>query len=259
MHRINYNEDHLPFSDLEKIGLAANGQLLLNIDDLKALLSGRRTGMLHLHDLQDENIRIKSMDAKISLMPNKDGKMDLLIHPIYRKAQTPDYLDAGEAESLQKGDVASLLKITIDNHGNKKELLVEYDPETREFIVSDSEKILVPDMVNNEFLTEAQKKKYRKGEEVELADGTTFNYSATDIHGIRANKIALVASVLIDGGLSYMLYKGLNAIFNKKRDPVKAETLSRGYYSAVSDIEDQRPDSRNKQDQTGNRTIQRRR
>jgi hypothetical protein len=242
MHLVYYNENDLPIKDLETIGLAAGGQLLLNVDDLKALLSGRRTGLLQLHDLEAENIKINSLDAKISLQQGKDGKVNLLIHPIYRKAVTPDFLDDNEARLLQKGEVANLLKVTTDDKGNKKELLVEFDPETKEFIVSDTEKILAPDMVNNEFLTPAQKEKYRKGKEVELADKTIFSYSAIDAHGIRANKIALVASILIDGGLSYMLYKGLNALFNKKQQPKVAEKLSPGYYNAIADIENQRPD-----------------
>jgi hypothetical protein len=240
MNLVNYHEDDLPIKDLETIGLAAGGQLLFNVDDLKALLSGRRTSLLELHDLEAENVKIKSINAKISLQPNKQGKIDLLIHPIYRKAVTPDFLDDNEAQQLQKGEVASLLKITLDNHGNKKEMLIEYDAETKEYIVSDTEKILAPDMVNGEFLTPAQKENYRKGKEVEIADGTRFSYSGVDHHGIRSNKLALVASILIDGGLSYMVYKGLNALFNKKRDEKAAEKLSPGYYNAIKDIENQR-------------------
>jgi hypothetical protein len=240
MHIVNFDENDLPIEDMETVGLAVNGQLLLNVDDLKALLSGRRTGLLELHDLEAENIKIKSIQAKISLKMNEQGKMDLLIHPIYRKALTPDFLDDNEAKALQKGEVENYLKITIDNKGNKKELLVEYDSDTREFIVSDTEKILTPDMVNNEFLTPAQKENYRKGKEVQLAEGTKFKYSAVDKHGIRSDKIALIASILIDGGLTYAVYKGLNALFNQKRDEKNAEKLSPGYYNAVKDIENQR-------------------
>lgn len=243
MNLISYNEDKLPIEDLETIGLAAGGQLLLNVDDLKALLSGRRTGLLQLHDLHAENLHIKSLDAKISLMPGENGKLDLLIHPVYRKAVTPSFLEDNEAKLLQKGEVENFQKITIDDKGNKKELLVEYDADTREFIVSDTDKILVPDMVNGEFLTPAQKENYRKGKQVELPDHTVFNYSGGDIHGIRSNKLALIASVLIDGGLSYVLYKGLNALFNQKRDLKEAEKLSPGYHNAVKDMENQRRQS----------------
>jgi hypothetical protein len=241
MNLISFKEKDLPMQDLETIGLASRGQLLLNVNDLKALLSGRRTNLLHLENLETENVKIKALDAKISLQRNEFGKTQLLIHPVYRQPATPDFLDDNEAKQLEKGEVASLLKVTKDPKGFKKEVLVEYDPETREFIVSDTEKIMAPDMVNSEFLTAAQKEAYRKGKNVELADKTSFNYSGTDVNGIRSNRLALVASILIDGGLSYMLYQGLNAAFGKKHDPEEAGLLSRGYHGAVDDLEEQRP------------------
>lgn len=203
------------------------------------MLSGRRTSLLELHDLEADNVKIKSINAKISLKSNEKGQVDLLIHPIYRNAEIPDLLTDTEARQLQTGEIGSLLRITLDNQGKKKEMLVEYDPETKEFIVSDTDKILAPDMVNNEFLTPAQKENYRKGKEVEIADGTRFNYSGIDRQGIRSNKLALVASVLIDGGLSYLVSRGLNALFNQKRDQKAAEKLSPGYYQALKDIENQ--------------------
>jgi hypothetical protein len=236
MNTIIFKEHELPIQELETIGLAAGGQLLLNADDLKSLLSGRRTGLHQLHDLEAENIRIKSMDAKVSLKKNAAGKPELVIHPVYRKPVTPDFLDDFEAKQLEKGELPSLLKVTKDN---TKEVLVEYDKDTREFIVSDTEKIAAPDMVNGEFLTAAQKEKYRKGKEVELADGTKLNYSATDTHGIRSNRIALIASILIDGGLTYVVYRGLNALFNQERDEKEAAKLSPSYHNAVRDMEDQ--------------------
>jgi hypothetical protein len=241
MNLISYKESDLPIRDLETIGLAAGGQLLLNTDDLKALLSGRRTNLLHLENLEAGSVKIKAIDAKISLRTNDQGKTELLIHPIYRRPATPDFLDDNEARQLGKGEVASLLKIIKDGKGNTAEVLVEYDAETREFMVSDTEKILMPDMVNSEFLTAAQKENYRKGRQVELADRTRFNYSGTDIHGIRSNRLALVASILVDGGLSYMIYKGLNAAFGEKHDVKEAGLLSPGYHNAMQDLEDQRP------------------
>lgn len=238
MDIIHYNEKMLPMQDLETIGLASGGQLLLNVDDLKALLSGRRTGLMQLQNLEAENIKIKSMDAKVSLKTDETGKINLLIHPVYKRPATPAFLDDNEAQKLEKGEVANYLKTTTDDKGNKKELLVEYDAETREFIISDTEKILAPDMVNLQFLTAAQKENYRKGKEVTLPDKTTFGFSATDTHGIRANKLALVASILIDGGLTYTVYKGLNMLFNQKRNEVEAAKLSPGYYHAVQDAND---------------------
>ena len=153
MNPINFNEKQLPLAELERIGLATGGQLLLNVDDMKALMSGRRTAPLHLENLEAENIKIKAIDAKLSLRRRPDGNADLLIHPVYRKPAVPDFLDDAEARELEKGEVPSLLKVTTDKKGNKREVLVEYDKETREFIVSDTELILAPDMVNGEFLS----------------------------------------------------------------------------------------------------------
>lgn len=238
MQTIIFKENELPMDDLETIGLAAGGQLLLNAEDLQALLSGRRTGMLQMHDLEAENIKIKSIDAKLSVRRNPEGNAELMIHPVYRKPVTPDFLEDFEASQLEKGELPSLLKITKDNKGNTKEVLVEYDKDTREFIVSDTEKIQAPDMVNGEFLTAAQKENYRKGKEVKIPDGTRFNYTATDSNGIRANKIALIASLLIDGGLTYIAYRALNMIFGQKRDEKEVEKLSAGYYNALRDMKE---------------------
>lgn len=235
---MNFKEQELPMKDLETIGLAAGGQLLLNVDDLKALLSGRRTRLLRLENLESDHIRIKSLDAKLSLQSDATGKVNLLIHPVYRMGDTPEFLDFAKAMLLQQRKIANLLVQVPDGIGRQKELLVEYDKETREFIVSDTEKILAPDMVNGELLTPAQKEAFRKGREVQMPDHTTFDYTAIDPQGIRANKLALLASILIDGGMSYMLYKGLNALFNQKHDKNAAQ-LSPAYYHAVDDMEQQ--------------------
>jgi hypothetical protein len=241
MNLISFKKEDLPLKELEALGLASCGQMLVTLDDLKALLSGRRTSLLQMKDLQGEGIQISKLNAKISLKRNNKGTADLLIHPVYHYPQRPDFLGQEEAMQMETGEVEHVLKTTTYPQGEKKELLVEYDSETREFMVSDTEKIMVPDMVNNELLNASQKDKYRKGKEVELADGTKFNYSGTDLYGIRSNRLALVASILIDGGLSYMVYSGLHALFGKLHDPVEAKRQSPGYHQAISNIENERP------------------
>jgi hypothetical protein len=241
MDLIRFKESELPMKDLETIGLAAEGRLLLEEADLRALLMGRRTSLLQLENVKNEKIAIRALDAKISLRTTENGNTELLIHPIYHKPPTPDFLDDDEAALLEKGEVANLQKIVNDGKGGKKEMLVEYDPETREFIVSDTDRILAPDMVNSEYLTPAQKERYRKGQEVELDDHTKFSYSAVDKHGIRANKLALIASILMDAGMSYVLYKGLNALFNRKHDPADSAALSPGYHQALEQLQADNP------------------
>ena len=221
--------------DLEQLGLVKNGKLLLTKDDLTALLSGRRTDMLRLKELEMDGIAIKELDAKLSLNLNKDGSVGLLLHPIYREPDVPQFLDDTQAEMLEKDEVPNLRFTINGDDGKPKDVLVEYDKDTNEFIVMDTDRIQAPDEVNSKPLTEEQKKKYRKGEEVETADGTTIQYSATAKQGIRSDKLALVASILIDGGVSYMLYKGLHALFGKEQD----RAPGKNYNEALKKMQEQ--------------------
>lgn len=201
--------------ELQKLGLADWNVLHIDDDDLAALLAGRRTDMLRLENLEQQGLHIPALDAKLSLRRNEDGKVELLAHPIYKFAEGPEYLTDTEIESLEKGEAVNVVKTIRDDKGAQHEVLVEFDQDTNEFIVIDTGKVQAPDEINGAPLTKKQKESYRKGKEVETEDGTTIQYSAKDKQAIRADRIALIASVLIDGGVSYVLFKGLNALFNK--------------------------------------------
>lgn len=219
--------------DLETLGLAKDGHILMDEDDLDAMLAGRRTDMLRLEKLLIDGLRIDVLDAKLSLKPGADGALGLLLHPIYREPQVPEFMDETQADMLEKGEVPNLRMTITGDDGLPKEVLVEFDKDTNEFIVSDTERILSPDEINGIPLTAEQKAKYRKGEAVETADGTTIQYSATEKQGIRSDKLALIASVLVDGGVSYLLYKGLHAIFGKK----EAKGVGSNYEKALKDFQ----------------------
>lgn len=64
--------------------------------------------------------------------------------------------------------------------------------------------------------------------------------SHVPLPGEKGGYLALVASILIDGGLTYMLYQGLNALFGQKRDEVQASRLSQGYHQVRQDADEQK-------------------
>lgn len=228
-----FKPQEIPLQDLEKIGLFKEGQFMLNARDLEALMAGRRTGMLTLHDLAGDGIKIAAIDAKLSLALNPKGEAELLLHPVYKEAVYPEYLTDVEAEKLQNGTAVNIEKIITDKDGQKLDALIEYDPDTKEFIITDTEKIMSPDLVNNEQLTPEQKLRFQKGKEVEMSDGTVFQYTANDDQGVRSNRLALIASIIVDGGLSYLLYAGLKALLHKDRDEVAAAYQSENYKDAL--------------------------
>jgi hypothetical protein len=212
-----FNEKELPIAELEKIGLAKDSKLQIQGEALQSLLSGRRTEMMRLNNLSMDGFHIPQLDTKLSLRPGVDGKPELILHPIYKEADCPQFLTDVEAEELEKGQVISIRKIIKGGEGEPKDILVEFDPETREFIITDTEKVVAPDIINSEKLTPEQKERYRKGKTVELTDGTVLQFSGAECQGVRSNRLALVASILIDGGVSYMLFKGLHALFGQKQ------------------------------------------
>jgi len=228
-----FEEEDIPLPEFENLGLSKDGRLDLGEHDLRALLSGGRTELLHLGNLEDDDIKIMNLDAKLSLRRNEQGGLDLLIHPVYRRIMTPAYVTDEEAEKLASGELVNLGKV-IEIDGRKREVVIEFDQDTNEFVITDTERVLAPDFVNNEKLTPEQKQRFKKGKEVELSDGTKFRLTATDPNGIRSNKLHLIASLLIDGGLSYMLYTGLKAL-SKKEDKV-SQDYSRSYYHALEDM-----------------------
>ena len=227
MNKPIYKLEQLPLADLARIGLADENKVLLDEDDLNALLSGRRSDMLRLENLKSDGLVIPALDAKLSLRQRENGELELLVHPIYKELEPPFYLTKLEAQSLEKGEVSNISKFITDSEGRAKEVLVEFDKETNEFIITDTEQILAPDGINGIKLTPEQKERYRKGKEVVTEDGTTLQYSANEKQGIRSDKLALIASVLIDGGVSYILYKGLHALFGEKEQEEKGKNFDK--------------------------------
>lgn len=193
--------------------------------------------MLRLENLRFDGLHIAQLDTKLSLRQNEQGKVELLLHPIYREVEAPNYLTKEEAEKLERGDVVNIEKFITDEEGKSKQVLVEFDKDTNEFVITDTEQIIAPDTVNGMKLTAEQKKRYRKGQEVEMPDGTAFQYTAVKKEGMRSNKLHLIASLIMDGGVSFMLYKLLHGLFGKKRDEKQAAQLSPQYREAYKEFQ----------------------
>lgn len=237
MNQQLYDERDLPVEELEKIGLAKDGKILLDEKDVQTLLAGRRTQLLRLEKLKDNDLEIPALDARLSLRAGRNGKPDLLLHPIYKTALRPAYLTEDEALKLQQGEVSVLWLMADKEKGRNKEILVEFDRETNEFVITDTEDIIVPDLVNSEKLSEEQKRDFKWGKEVKLQEGTTFRYTGLDEEGMRSDRFALIASLLIDGGVTYLVYHGLKSLFGKKHEHSDSVMFSAGYYQALLDMQ----------------------
>lgn len=250
-----YKADQLPMEDLKRVGLANGGKLTMDKDNLMILLSGRRTELLRLKNQFAPELNLAEFDAKLSVRPSKEGVLELVVHPIYKQAPELPYLTETEALNLEEGHVPNIEKMIFDDKGDPKDILIEYDEETNEFIVTDQSLILVPDRVNGENLTTEQKERYRKGKEVELEDGTKVQFAAKEKEGVRSNKLLLIASLFMDGGLTFAVYHALKPLFGQKEHDKNAKENSKGYYNDLEQYQKQdrretmakKPDSNNKE------------
>nr|WP_181718595.1 DUF4099 domain-containing protein [Pedobacter sp.]QJS06255.1 hypothetical protein [Pedobacter sp.] len=119
----------------------------------------------------------------------------------------------------------------------EKSKVIEYDPDTRQFMSYDPSKVKVPEAINNESLSSDKKRKLKDGEVIQLSDGTEVQFRSSDKNGLRSNRSALVLSILIDGGLSYLLIIGISRLLGKQSEQEKS--YSKGYLQALKEVEKQ--------------------
>lgn len=227
----NYKVKDLPLKEMESLGLATKGKVNLSAENLNALLSGNRTDLVRINNISSNGIEINKLDAKLSLRLTEDRKLNLLLHPIYKTAQAPAYLSKEEIEELKSGEENNVIRI-IGEGKNKKTVFVEYDKETNEFLQVDSAKVIAPESVNDQTLTPAQKKRFQQGQVIDLQDDTSIQATGKNNKGIVSNRTMLILSVLLDGGLSYMLIKAIQAIEGKK----KQLDYNAGYNAALDKV-----------------------
>jgi len=207
-----FSQNELPFKALETLGLFVKGEMLLEDVDFKALLSGRRTSLVSLSGLSTALIQIEKLDARLSLMRSPKGEVELRLHPIYKNAQGHALLSGHEAALLSSGKKDFVQKTFQDSTGGTSLMNFEYDALTRDFITYFPDEVQAPDRVNGFPLSAEQRMQFKRGEVLELDDGTRFQHRASESKGMLSNRAALVLAVTAAGGSSYLLVRGIGSL-----------------------------------------------
>jgi hypothetical protein len=230
----------LPLEQMKSFGLYKDGKYTISDDQLKTLKNGGRTDVVELKDLKNEQIEIKSMLARLSIVKDANNKPTLQVDPVFKQALKNGQLTSKEQKDLETGTIKSLPKTLTDKDGIEQKKIYQYDKETRQILSYDPNAIQIPERANDQQLTPEQKRKLREGKEIALNDGTTLQIDQTESKGIRSNRSLLVLSIVADGGLSYMLISGIKAILpkNKEKDQKQATekktTMSQAEYMQTS-------------------------
>lgn len=231
------NQNGLPMKDLEIFGVVKNGKFTIPEKEVNALKNGGMTDVVELRDLRGKDLQIDKLPARLSIVRGEDGNPALRIDPVYKEPKFHPDLSELEQNQLIRKELANIKKSYLDKDGNIQSEIIEYDERTKQFLSYNPRDIKAPQSVNGFELNPQQKKNYKEGETVQLADGTELQLSPSSPKGIRSNKSGLVVSVLLDGGISYLLMTGINKMIGKKSQEEKA--YSEGYLQAIKEVQKQ--------------------
>lgn len=234
MRNTIFEKQELPLEEFKKLGLYKDGEFNIAIENIEALLAGRRTELISLQDLNYQGIEIPKLDAKLSLNPDNQGNLTLSIHPIYKEPQLHPLLNYDDSLELISGKKNVITKEHTTEDNRIIHISLEYDKDTKEFIAYQANKIPKILQVNGVDLLPSQQEKFQKGEIIELLDGTKFQHSATDSKGVLSNKKRLIISVLLDGGISYVIFRGLKNLKNNYN--LQDEGLTKNYNDTLAKI-----------------------
>lgn len=116
--------------------------------------------------------------------------------------------------------------------------LYEFDKQTNSTVRTDDRQYLLPEQINGIDLSPREKERLRRGGDVELRDGSRLQLSPASETRFRSNRLLLLATMFIDGGMSYAIFKGVNALLeNGKKVKQEKQEYSRGYMDALKKVQ----------------------
>lgn len=230
-------EKRLPMQDLKMFGVYRDGKFTIPEEQVRALREGRMTDVVELKNLKGKDVQIDSLPARLSIVRGADGNPSLRVDPVYRSPNTHPRLSEEEKKQLINGEVANLRKNYVDRNGNTKTEIISYDRDTKQFLSYNPRGVRAPETVNGEKLSTEQKRKFKEGEVIALSDGTQLQYSTSDRTGIHSNRNGLVLSVLLDGGISYLLITGVHRMLGAKSS--EEQSYSKGYQDGLHKMQQQ--------------------
>ena len=236
-----FNISELPINELAALGIYRENQLLLEPEAISSLLSGRRTTLISLNELKGQGFSIERLDARLSLHRANSGAVELLIHPIYKHPRAHPLLNEQEMSALISNERAFIAKAVEREEGRSTMYNIEYDKITRDFVGYDVSKVQAPERVNGMLLSEEEKSAFQRGELIQLTDGTKLQHRASEPKGMISDRKALVLSVLLDGGISYLLLQGIRAL---GEDSPQIDHRTPAFNAALSEMEGDKPASK---------------
>ncbi|MDO5664470.1 MAG: DUF3945 domain-containing protein [Bacteroidia bacterium] len=115
-----------------------------------------------------------------------------------------------------------------------KNVLFQYDKETKSFKKVNPDKVDLVAEINGHLISETEKERLKKGEMVQLDDETSVEISPKKGKSFISNKALLITSLMLDGGICYLLIKTAEKVSKEKIE--KDNIYSKGYVAALNKL-----------------------
>jgi len=126
------------------------------------------------------------------------------------------------------------------NKGYEKNIIFQYDKNSKTFVGVDAKVYDSIHSINGVLLEEEQKEALKKGKKIQLENDTEITPDITSKNGLfNSNKKFLVLSILLDGGMSFVLVKTAQKLSEKldEREKRKLEIEhDKGYKEALNKL-----------------------
>ncbi|MCG8226371.1 DUF4099 domain-containing protein [Tenacibaculum finnmarkense] len=132
---INFKADKLdieklPLKDFEKLGFSENDVYnKLKPENISELLKMGKTEIISI-TIKKEGIEFK-VDAKLSLLKDKDGNMNLRVHPYRKEIENTYNLSKDDLSALKEGKI---IEKTVLENGIKEKMFFQLDKQINEIV-----------------------------------------------------------------------------------------------------------------------------
>lgn len=161
--------ENFPFDQFKLLGIDKDAVKKLPQTVLKALQSGNRTSLIQFNDFKvSENSQPITLNAKLSIATDADGKPKLKIHPVNLEANNYLGLTEKEIAHITKDPLNVIPKMVLDKKGELIDSFVSLDTTTNEYIAVKRESIKAPEAINDITLTEQQRNDFKNGKPIQI-------------------------------------------------------------------------------------------
>lgn len=180
-------------------------------------------------DMEDSFfIKLKKEDGKVQTIWGKE--LEEITKMQFEKGDKITITNVGIDKESQKNQEVSKNIFDITPYDDRKKLkdetlLIQFDQETKSAVIIDKNKIPTIKAVNGKDLSNEQQEDLKEGKTINVDENTTLKVDPKKNDLFESNKKLLLLSMLVDGGLSFIVIKSFELLREQQENKKQQELL----------------------------------